>query len=198
MAFGPNHNPWSTAEIEILRAHFGVKKAEGFVHLLPGRTVRGIHQKARDLGIVVKRSWTAPEIIILKQNWGSRSKGELAALLPHRKWDNISKKASSLRLKRRGRVPKTLSPLAIIRELRRVRLERGIEIEPLAASFNVYGSAVSAWETGMRNKSVPSLRSLMAWADALGFELWLRPKHGGFDKARAMARNASPSAARPT
>lgn len=181
---------WTDEEIATLRKSFGaVKRKKDWAAILPAHSWSAIVQKARTLGLRKKFGWTVQEIDVLRANYETMPWDELHKLLPRREWANVQKKASALGLKRN--VHKDASPFRIIRDLRRVRRDRGILCEDLAEKFGVYGSMISAWECATRNKSAPTLKSLIDWAGALGFDLVLQPRRvQGFDPARAMGQTA--------
>lgn len=78
-----------------------------------------------------------------------------------------------------------------MRELRRIRRDKGILVEDLAQRFGVYGSTISAWECATGAKQAPHLKSLMDWAGALGFDLVLQPRRvQSFDPKQAMGQTA--------
>lgn len=133
-----------------------------------------------------KFAWTAQEIAILRDNYETITWAELHKLLPRREWANVQKKASALDLKRNTH--RDASPFRIVRELRRIRRARGIGLDDLAKRFGVYGSTISAWECATGNKASPHLKSLLDWAAALGFDIWLKPRE--ITVPRGMTRNA--------
>lgn len=55
----------------------------------------------------------------------------------------------------------------IIKLLREIRLERGMTQEELSQKLGKHVNQVTVWESGLTN---PRLDSLLAWADALGYE----------------------------
>lgn len=60
----------------------------------------------------------------------------------------------------------------IIAELVRARREQGLTGRQVAARIGVVQSQLSYWETGARR---PLAQNLADWAQALGYELTLRP-----------------------
>lgn len=187
----PFAQTWTPAEVDKLREVFPVlKRKRELMAALPGHSWSGIGQKARSLGLRKKYAWSVQEIDILRDNYEVMPWRELKALLPRRAWANVQKKASALGLSRN--IHKDASPFRIVRELRRIRRARGIECEELAKKFGVYGSTISAWECATKNKSAPHLKSLMDWADALGFDIWLKPRETA--AGNMSARNAQRSA----
>lgn len=64
--------------------------------------------------------------------------------------------------------------MKIIADLRNIRVEQNLSQEALAASIGMNSqSGICNWEKGRRS---PTLVTLTCWADALGYELTLRPK----------------------
>ena len=61
----------------------------------------------------------------------------------------------------------------VIKLLREIRVERGWTQEELSAKLGKHGNQVTVWESGLTN---PRLDSLLAWADALGYEFDLHLK----------------------
>ena len=61
----------------------------------------------------------------------------------------------------------------IIKLLREIRIERGWTQEELSAKLGKHVNQVTVWESGLTN---PRLDSLLAWADALGYEFDLHLK----------------------
>lgn len=57
--------------------------------------------------------------------------------------------------------------------LRRVRIERGLTQENVGAASGVRQQEISMWENGRKR---PNLRSLIAWAGALGMRLTVEKK----------------------
>ena len=53
---------WTIEEINLIKQHFVTKGAKGISLLFPNRTVRGIWDKARKLGLRWNRKWTDQEI----------------------------------------------------------------------------------------------------------------------------------------
>ena len=61
----------------------------------------------------------------------------------------------------------------IIKLLREIRIEKGWTQEKLAAKLGKHVNQVTVWESGL---ITPRLDSLLAWADALGYEFDLHMK----------------------
>ena len=55
----------------------------------------------------------------------------------------------------------------IIKLLREIRIERGWTQEELSAKLGKHVNQITVWESGRAN---PRPDSLLAWADALGYE----------------------------
>lgn len=55
----------------------------------------------------------------------------------------------------------------ITKLLREIRIEKGWTQEELSAKLGKHVNQVTVWESGLTN---PRLDSLLAWADALGYE----------------------------
>ncbi len=163
---------WTEAEISKLHAVFGTtrRKRDLEAHF-PGRTWADVVQKGRSLGLRRREYWTRAEETLLCQIYERSPKSEILAQLPRRQWTAIERKASELKVKRDLR--KTHTKIAIVAELRRVRRQRGIQSDELAAKFGAYGSGLNNWESGRRT---PQLKTVLAWAAALNLELVLQPK----------------------
>jgi DNA-binding transcriptional regulator YiaG len=163
---------WTDDEVAKLHRVFGTtrRKVELEAHF-PGRTWAGVVQKGRSLGLRRREYWTVPEEMLLIQIYEHTPKAEIMARLPRRQWTAIERKASELKVKRDLRKKHTKH--AIVAELRRIRRQRGIQSDSLAAKFGSYGSAMANWESGRRT---PTLQTLLAWAAALNLEIVLQTK----------------------
>ena len=63
--------------------------------------------------------------------------------------------------------------MTVIQQLRQLRINQGVTQEQLAAKAGYYRSTVERWENG---KHSPSDRALTDLAQALGYDLVLRPR----------------------
>lgn len=61
----------------------------------------------------------------------------------------------------------------IVKQLRKIRREQELDQSEVAALAGLYPNHISQLETGRR---APTLPTLSMWANALGYELTLRPK----------------------
>jgi transcriptional regulator with XRE-family HTH domain len=61
----------------------------------------------------------------------------------------------------------------LIKELRKIRRDKELSQEAVAAHCDIFRNHISQLETGRR---MPNLRTLSKWADALGCEIVVRPK----------------------
>lgn len=61
----------------------------------------------------------------------------------------------------------------IVKQLRKIRRDKELDQQEVAAIAGLYQNHISQLETGRR---VPTLQTLNLWANALGYELTLRPK----------------------
>jgi transcriptional regulator with XRE-family HTH domain len=64
-------------------------------------------------------------------------------------------------------------PHPIVKELRRIRIESNLSQVELACDMGVGQNVLSFREMG---RVSPQLRTLSEWADALGYEITLKPK----------------------
>jgi transcriptional regulator with XRE-family HTH domain len=168
----------------------------------PGRTWSGIVQKARLLGLKKPgyARWSRRDDDTLMRLYLKASQAQIEAELPSHSWHSIAKRAFEMGLKR-DRAKRTAS-LDILRELRRIRRSRNLPVDRVGARCNVYGSTISAWETGLK---VPNLRGFVEWVAALDLEIVLQRKGLAAVQAaplvetpgvhRLMSRRASASAA---
>jgi transcriptional regulator with XRE-family HTH domain len=164
---------WTESELAVLRRLYPTSKRAVVMAALPGRSVSSMLNQARAMKLekAGRGRWT-----IAKDN-------QLAAIFERAPWPRlvevfaphtrgaIEKRATSLGLIRDKATG--ASPFAVVRELRRIRRARKIEIDKLAQSFGLYGSMLSRWETTPHG---PHLKGFLAWVDALGLEIALQRK----------------------
>lgn len=61
----------------------------------------------------------------------------------------------------------------IVKQLRKIRRDKELDQQEVAAIAGLYQNHISQLETGRKS---PTLQTLNLWANALGYELTLRPK----------------------
>lgn len=199
---------WTSDEIAKLREVWPQRRwsKRALEELFPGRRWAGIVQKARVEKIAKIRGyahWDADEDERLWKLYPRCGWEELTRRFPRRTNSAIEKRAAELGIIRER--TENVSDLVLVQELRRVRRMRRLTTDTVAQRFASYGSAISNWEIGGRQ---PTVRTLIAWANALGFDIVLQPKGIQATQAKAlidlpgkhrlMGRSASVSARRPT
>lgn len=99
---------------------------------------------------------------------------ELLAALPRRNIQTIQRKASDLGIKRQTSGTRTNKRLVhhLIRQLRAKRENRKMSRATVGKRAGYHENQILGWELGKTN---PDLRFFCEWAQALGFELILRP-----------------------
>jgi DNA-binding XRE family transcriptional regulator len=120
--------------------------------------------------------WHHNEIETLKRMWPLHSLEEIYAALPNRSRHAINNMAAYRKIKRfpearRHRGRKAVKAPPIIKQLRRMREGQGLTREQLAKKVGVPFITIAKWESCW-NK--PRFDMLLAWAQALGYEIGLR------------------------
>lgn len=130
------------------------------------------------------KTWTEHEQRILRIMYAEKTREEIMRSLPNRPWSSIVCKASELHITgrkrgggsvdQRNRIRKHRPGLhEIFRELRSLRISRGISQATLAKKVGYNKTQISAWECG---EWYPKFNALIAWTEALGLKIVLREK----------------------
>lgn len=116
-------------------------------------------------------SWTGVELDLLRKLWPTTPWNKLEAMFPRHPRGSITRMASAIKVKRRRtrRGPR----FKIFRELRTAREAQNLTRPQLSEMVGYHWTLIGRWENG---EAVPSLRRLLDWAEALGFELVLKPR----------------------
>lgn len=199
---------WTAEEIAKLREVWPQRKwkKRALEEIFPGRTWSSIVQKARAEKIPKLAGYA---------HWSVDDDDRLFRLYPRCGWEELLRRfprRSRVAIERRAATlgyirerTENISDIPLLQELRRARRMRRLSTDVLAQRFSSYGSAISAYETGGKD---PTIRTLISWANALGFDLVLQ--HRGIQatqatplvelpgKHRLMGRSASVSARRST
>lgn len=164
---------WSEQEIGSLRRLYPMASWVGLFSALPGRSRASIHEAAKALEIrrLKKRQtfWTMAEKNLLKKLYPRSTWPELIEALPRHPRASIAKMASMLGA-RRADACASASPYKLIRELRKIRRDRGLRQVDLAEVIGTQCVQIAKWETG---ECVPRTRTLFDWVQALGYRLEL-------------------------
>lgn len=164
-------SPWKDSDIERLRALFPTKAWRRLKLEFPGRTVGAIRQKAVCLGIVREINprvpWFPSEKLILRKLWPAATRAAIIDAIPRHHYTAIGKQANMMGLRRLDKATMK-SRYRLIRELRAMRLARGISPEVLATVMGAHRVQISKWERG---ESVPRLATVFDWVEALGCRL---------------------------
>lgn len=164
---------WSAVEDGNLRALYPDGEWSDIEAALPGRSKGAIQQRAHRLSITRdcagRPYWTAREERFLRARYGIAGWDEIRSELSRHTVGAIRFRAQSLGLwrpeqsKRRARYP-------IMRDLRDCRRAAKLRREQLAETIGCSKTQLARWEWGLAN---PHFSMLVAWANALGFELAL-------------------------
>lgn len=122
------------------------------------------------------RPWHHRELEILKRMYPLHSKEEIMAELPRRSWVGITATACYRKIRRfpearRHDGRKAIKAPPVIQALRRAREGQGLTRVQLGARIGVPWVTLAKWESCW-NK--PRFEMLVAWAQALGYEISLR------------------------
>lgn len=122
-----------------------------------------------------RATWSGSECDALRRLWATADPEEIMTAIPNRKWSNIGRKACALKLRRRlPGARKNRRPIpALIVQLRNIREQREMTRPEVAKLAGYHHMQLHGWEMGKR---CPIFWKLMDWADALGFEIVLKPK----------------------
>lgn len=119
-------------------------------------------------------AWTEFEISLLRQHYPVADLERVVAHFPGRTWLTISRKASELKIKRPAPATRN-NKRAVLGMFRQLRVERerlGFTRSKVAARCGYHFNQILAWELG---KAIPRVNYFIDWAQALGFEVVLRP-----------------------
>jgi DNA-binding XRE family transcriptional regulator len=165
------HIPWSNREINALHAHYPSADWVAIQRAIPNRTRDAILQMGQVHKIKrLKRSktfWTGPEKERLRKLWPFAPWPEILSAIPRHPKMSIARMASFLGVKRDAA---RRSPYPIIRELRKIRRERGFRQDILAEQLGSHRIQIAKWERG---EQVPRLRTFFDWVQALDLQLTL-------------------------
>lgn len=122
------------------------------------------------------RTWHHRELATLERMWPLHSLEEIYAALPGRSRHSINNMACYRKIKRfpearRHKGRKAVKAPYVIKELRRMREAQGLTRPLLAKRIGVPLVTLAKWEMCCNR---PRFEMLMAWSQALGFEIGLR------------------------
>lgn len=169
--------PWTTAELALLREVFPRSDQKELLSALPSRTLAGIRAVARLRGIkraINKRTrWTEAEQNTMRRLYPLAEKSEVLAALPGRAWGSIVKFACELSISRPTAAVRARGFVApIVAELYTERVRRRMKRAELCRKIGHAVGDVLHWELGRR---VPRLLVVYDWAAVFGLEPVLRP-----------------------
>lgn len=166
---------WSGAEERKLRRYYEKLNGRRLLKFFPGRTLSGLHQKARHMGMRRRDYWSVHEISTMRLLYPSAEQATIETALPDRSWGSIIKKAGDLGIRRHLAATRNNKRFVhpIVRLLRKEREQRKLTRPEVGAMCGYHVNQIQAWEMG---KVRPWFVHIVDWAAALGFELVLRPQ----------------------
>lgn len=114
-------------------------------------------------------SWTGAELDLLRRLWPTTPWDKIELMFARHTHESIMRKARDIGVRRRRTTRKARYP--IFRELRDARERLNLTRPQLSEIVGYHWTMIGRWENG---EAVPSVRRLVDWAQALGFELSLR------------------------
>lgn len=163
---------WSEDELIALRKFYPLGRWPAIRKALPSRTKAAIRCQAIALGISNERNprifWTGAENALLRKFYPMGSWDQICKAIPRHHKTAIAKQANSIGLKRDRATKK--SRHKIIRQLRELRRERGIQQRYLAETIGSHTVQLAKWERG---EQLPRLLSFFDWVNALGYQIRL-------------------------
>lgn len=120
--------------------------------------------------------WTPAQDVLLKRLWPTAERAEIEALLAPHSWQAISKRAPTIGAERRmmpggrRRITKTMP---FFKELFTARRKLKMSRPQLSALCGHHINQLVNWELG---KCVPNFAATCDWANALGFDVVLKPR----------------------
>jgi DNA-binding XRE family transcriptional regulator len=123
----------------------------------------------------LRATWTNNEIAALRKLWPTASRADIEAAIPNRSFETVGKMATKLKIRRpsqaRRENKRHVHPLIV--QLHHARIAQNMTIKELARRAGHHPVETHEWEMG---KKTPKLLTFIDCANALGFDVYLRPR----------------------